>query len=317
MHAATDTAARATSHAASHAEMDAGGGHDIERRLVELARSTGPLRAALARLACWLVACRAWETVGYARLSDYADECIGLSARSIHDLARVGHAFYRLPRLREALVDGRLCWTKTRLVARVAKPEDEERWIEYARGVTALALSREVRKLDRGSVEGDALEDERDRSRGFEVTCTPEVRARWAFAQSVARRVHGGRLTLSGCAEQIAAEVLSALPMDPDSAEEEAQCDPGAPGTSWEEARPHRDDPLGPDALLGGTAVKVPAAIEALLEGAESADALEIDRRMRRAVAMEQRLDSRIGPLLEVVLTHRLYRRLPLLSLSL
>jgi hypothetical protein len=54
--------------------MNAEDGFDIERRLVALARSTGSLRSALATIACWLVDRKSWERLGYARLSDYADE---------------------------------------------------------------------------------------------------------------------------------------------------------------------------------------------------------------------------------------------------
>jgi hypothetical protein len=305
--------------------MDVEAGFEIERRLVALARSTGPLRVALAEIACWLVQRRAWERLGYARLADYADERVGRSARSVQDLARVGLAFYRLPRLRDALAEGRLGWTQTRLVARVATAQDEERWIEHARGITADVLSREVRKVDRGSVEASGLEEGASRSRWFEVACTREVRARWCHARQLARRVHGGRLSLSDSAEMIAAEVLSALPLEPDAVEPtdgddafdatavagapEAPEATGADGTSWAEAAPPRPARPG-DPCAAGTeagAMPIPPALEALLRDAEHADAFELDRRLRAAVEMERRLDARIGPLLETVLGRRIF----------
>ena len=52
-----------------------------------LARSGGPLRCALAALAGWLVARRGWERLGFARLGDYANERLGLSARLRRALA--------------------------------------------------------------------------------------------------------------------------------------------------------------------------------------------------------------------------------------
>ena len=149
--------------------MDVEANFEIERRLVALVRSTGPLRVAMAEIARWLVHKRAWERLGYARLGDYVDERTGRSARSVQDLARVGESFDSLPRLRAALVNGKLGWTKVRLIARVAKPDDEVRWIEHARAVTAQELSREVRKIDVRSVERDALERDRTRSQLFEV----------------------------------------------------------------------------------------------------------------------------------------------------
>ena len=295
-------------------------GFVLERRLVGRVRSGGPLRAALAQVAGWLVARRAWERLGYARLADYADERLGRSARSVQDLAHVGWAFYRLPQLRVALVNGRLGWAKARLVARVATQEDEARWIAYARGVTGEALSREVRRIDRGSVEANGLESDASPSRRFEVECTREVRALWFHARHVARCVHGGRLSLSECAERVAAEVLSALPIDPQVAEqaeaEERTEATDVPGTSWAEAAASRAEASGSsrwseseelDVESFAATDSVGAELEALVRDLENADAFELDRRLRAAVEMERRMDAQIGPLLEHVLQRRIF----------
>ena len=79
---------------------------DLDRRLVELCRERGPLRAVLARIAFRLVWIRAWERLGYARLSDYAVECLGLSARWVRSLAMVGARLDDAPLLEHALVSG-------------------------------------------------------------------------------------------------------------------------------------------------------------------------------------------------------------------
>jgi len=271
------------------------------------------------------VARRAWERLGYARLADYADERVGRSARSVQDLANVGWAFYRLPQLHAAVVEGRLGWAKARLVARVATREDEARWIEYARGVTSEALSREVRKVDRGSMEANALESDTSPSRRFEVECTREVRALWFHARHVARCVHGGRLSLSECAERVAAEVLSALPIDPDVAEqaevEERTEATDLPGTSWAESVAARAEPSGSShwsesegaeieescGAASGATRTVSGELEALVRDLEDADAFELDRRLRAAVELERRMDAQIGPLLEHVLQRRIF----------
>jgi hypothetical protein len=54
---------------------------------------------------------------GYARLSDYAVERLGVSARWLRSFARVGCAFHKLPWLEGALASGTLGWTKVRLLA--------------------------------------------------------------------------------------------------------------------------------------------------------------------------------------------------------
>jgi hypothetical protein len=56
-------------------------------KLEALCREHGPLRVVLARIAWRLVIVRAWERIEYARLSDYAVERLGLSARSVRSLA--------------------------------------------------------------------------------------------------------------------------------------------------------------------------------------------------------------------------------------
>ncbi len=149
---------------------------ELDRRLVALCHEGGPLRAVQARIAARLVSLSAWERIGYARLSDYATERLGLSARWVRDLAQVGLKLDDLPRLEDALASGTLGWTKVRLLARLPPDEDEVGWISHARSVTAEKLSMQVRAVDRGSVEAGAAEDEEAKSRLFEVQCSPEVR---------------------------------------------------------------------------------------------------------------------------------------------
>ena len=292
--------------------MDSEAYERLEWRLVALARSSGPLRAALAQLGAWLVEREAWKPLGYARLSDYADEGLGRSARSLRDLAHVGQALSSRPQLRAALVSGELGWTKVRLLARVCTSADEGRWIAYARGVSSAALSREVRKVDTGSLERGGFERERGGRHWFQVACTPEMRLRWHQARSAARRVHGGRVSFADCVEMITAEVISALPLDPDAV-------PGDDGVEESESRRDADTqvtgadgeatlPEGGDAAVhGDTAASIPAAIEALLSNGEKADALELHRRLRAALEMERLLDAWIGPLLELLMRRRIY----------
>ena len=285
----------------------------LERRLVALARSSGPLRAAMAQLAAWLVETGAWKPLGYARLSDYADEGLGRSARSLRDLAHVGQAIATRPQLRVALVSGDLGWTKVRLLARVCTSADEGRWIAYARGVSSAVLSRRVRKVDTGSLERSGFERDWSGRRWFQVACTPEVRLRWHQARNAARRVHGGRVSFADCVEMITAEVLSALPLDPDAVpgtdDGVEQSEAGNGGdTSVTGGAGEATPPEGDDAAVHESATaSIPAAIEALLCNGENVDALELHRRLRSAFEMERLLDARMGPLLELLMRRRIY----------
>ncbi len=234
-------------------------------------------------------------------------------------------------------------WPKVRLVARVAHYYDEERWIAYADRVTSATLARELRKVDVGSLEGGAVERDRSRSHWLEVPCTLEVRARWFEVQRSARRVHGGRVSPATCLEMVVAEVLSALPIDPDLApapeveqgigarearalvasasdRHDAVSSPAGSGDPlclrgpsddvYRDVQPEsRNDD---DGGIGETVVScdLPPAIEALVRDGEDADAAELDRRLRALVSMERRLEAEIGPLLDVLMRLRVYRLL-------
>lgn len=96
-------------------------------------RAGAPLRRALAAVAGRLVATRAWERLGFARLADYAAERAGVSAHQLQELAHMDAALAGLPKIESALAAGTLPWTKARLLCRVATPED----LRFALGLRA------------------------------------------------------------------------------------------------------------------------------------------------------------------------------------
>jgi hypothetical protein len=386
----------------------------IDDRLSEIVGARGPLRRALAVLAARLVEARGWERLGFARLSDYARERTGLSARQLQDLARTHERLRELPGVERALLDGTLTWTRARLVARAATAADEEVWVARARGLSTDALEREVRAVDRGalerrgggsvdgvSVDEDGLVDEVREN--VQIRCTASVRGKWNHARTLARQVAGEPLAPWQCAEAIAAEVLSALsvredlgPLRLESAAAPARagairdvprsersaevCDGGGPHEPGEApsegtgpvrkedacARPPgghatcREPPMvsrparwPPDrfvefgrgtfalrtrarwgarqnsmaphasaavanagapgvascgAAAASRAAGLPVLIQPLARGLDAADAFELDRRLRRAVALEQRLDAEIGSLLIEIAERHLHR---------
>jgi hypothetical protein len=296
-------------------------------------------------VAARLVRTRAWERLGFARLSDYARERTGHSARSLYDLAHVHEGLADLPQIRAALVSGRLPWTRARLLARVATPEDEAAWIAYARRTSSDTLEREVRAVDRGSIRARAsppgpFTDEDGYETGeretFFVHCTPAARAKWFRARQLAPRVAGGPCPPPAVLEMVTAEVLSALPLEEDA----GAC--SSVGASWPE--PHLPEagagplhgpilssearaeehaaagagspPIGPPApkpdrhpRREAGAAPVPRFLQPFFTALEDADAFELDRRLRTLVVLEQRLDARIGSLLAAVAAARAYRR--------
>jgi hypothetical protein len=360
-----------------------------------LVLARGPLRRVLAALAGRFVAARGWERLGFARSGDWARERLGLSARSLQDLARVDAQLARLPAVEAALVAGALSWTKVRLVARVATPEDEARWLALARRVASERLARAVRAVDVGALEAGVAgpagalgagaaalapaRDETDEDGApeaeracLEIRCDPAVRARWWTARQLARRQAGEPLPPWAAMEWVAAEVLSAFPLEvepgpacaaeerdpaacrsaPAAAVSPAPCpEPvGAPADRCGETtehtaasaaeaapsartsprsphgaadpcagqRPVDEHPFAPrtSAAPGAAPIELPPALRALVEGLAEADAFELEARLRRAVAQEQRLEAELGEHLLRVAEGRLHFAAGLRSLE-
>jgi len=156
---------------------------EADLQLAACVRARAPLRRVLARIAGRLLATHAWEPLSFARLSDWARERAGLSARSVYDLAHVDAALARLPHVEAAFMAGEISWSKTRLLCRVAEPADESRWVAFARRSPVQTLEREVRGVDRGSLEAGAHAEETDEDgalvwppKTVQVRCTPRCR---------------------------------------------------------------------------------------------------------------------------------------------
>ncbi len=269
---------------------------------------------------------RAWERLGFARLADYARERTGLSARQLQDLAHTIARLEALPATNGELAAGRLGWSQARLVARVATTEDEARWIAFARSARVRELEHAVRAVDRGSLEGGGLETDEDGCDaafkvGVVVRCTPRVRAEFHAARALARRVAGEALPIWACMEAVTAEALSALPAvgTPLEGSDDDCASAGEGGVPWAERGSQRDEgatqrpPEQPEEMceFAPAAANMCAGhdderVAPLLDDLELADAFELDARLRRAVAEEQRLDAELAPLVAVVAAERL-----------
>ena len=283
---------------------------ETERRLRELAAAGRPVRRALAAVAARLVTTRAYEPLCYARLGDYARERAGLSARQLRDLAHVHAALVALPRLDRALVAGELPWSKVRLVVRVASEADVEAWIARARALPIRLLEQEVRLHAERVRAADASSVGAGGAGAFDpgedvpctrvaLACTPAVREKWSLARELAERVAGQRLRAEDALEWVTAEACSAAAIGPWLTA--GPCSPPA------RARGEHEGDLADTAAVAREACAraLPSApcplAGALTDGLEHADAFEIDRRLREAIRIEQRLDAAIAPLLRIV----------------
>ena len=278
-----------------------------EEALARLAAAAGPLRRAQAALAARILDTRAYEPLCYARLGDYARERVGLSARQLQDLAHVDRALAGLPRLERALVGNELPWSKVRLLARVASGADEADWIARARRVPIRRLEAEVQTSAPRAGAGEGEDPDAPPSLAqVTVRCSPAVRARWMHAHEMAERVAGQALRPGEALEWITAEVCSELPLaapvdEAARAGEEPEAPPDTTPRSDAEHAFSDEDAAACAAAERAPAAPPPAAIASLTAGLADADPFELDRRLRRAVALEQRLDAAMAPLLRVV----------------
>jgi len=304
----------------------------VAERCAELAHERGPLRRTLARVAGRCVETRSWERLGFARLADYGRERVGLTASALRDLARVGVRLGELPAVEAGLLEGRISWTKARLLGQVARREDEALWVRFAEGSTVRNLARQVRCVDAGSLDAGSPElteeGELATRETARIRCSPRVRAKWYSVRQLAQRVAGERLEPEQVLEQVTAEVLSAVPLVRESEKVELPR-PRASGRSRLRVldAPLRRSPFdlalrrveaeGPDALpRASLESRLPPSLRPFVDGLEHADSFELDRRLRTLVLAEQRLDAGIGALLARVARERGYRSAGLPSLE-
>jgi hypothetical protein len=241
----------------------------------------------------------------------------------LQDLARVDSALARLPRIEASFLSGALSWSKARLLCRAAEPEDEARWVAFAQRVPVRVIAREVRAVDRGSLEAGAFEadDEEDPDaqprEGIVIHCTPEVPAKWWRVRQVSRRVTGERLAPWACMEAVVGEVLSSLPRAV-AVEELVDADPTAnvcaahasdAGTMSGRTMSCGKDPTPEEASTTANEepVALPVFLRSLIDDIDEADPFELDARLRRVVAIEQRIWAEVGALLARIAAERSY----------
>ena len=116
----------------------------VHQRIAEL----GAARASHERELCrWLLAAQRLGVhvrAGYASLREYAGRVVGLSGRQTEERLRVGRALADLPAVDEALSTGGLCFSMMRELTRVAQPDTEREWLDWAAGKTTRQVERAV-----------------------------------------------------------------------------------------------------------------------------------------------------------------------------
>ncbi len=93
----------------------------------------------------------------FADIYDYAVRKLKLYPQKISELLSTARALEKLPHLSQAFREGKLCWGKVREIKRVATPETEETWVNFALDHDVVAVQRRVAVSPREWKHGKAL----------------------------------------------------------------------------------------------------------------------------------------------------------------
>jgi hypothetical protein len=145
----------------------------------------------------------------------HASRCLfDMSVRRTRECIRIGRALRALPLVERAFVEGRLAFSRVRELTRVARPEDEARWLRLASELPMRVLERRVAEAG-----GSAAPDPRTSDAAEVAWTSPDVvevrvtlRAEsWALLQ---RAMEGARRADEGQALLSDGEALEAVARD-------------------------------------------------------------------------------------------------------
>ncbi len=101
----------------------------------------------------WLLAAlrsAAHVHLGFGSFNEYIERMFGYKPRSTQEKLRVAEALEELPSLNRALESGALGWSAVRELTRVAVADNEQEWLDLARGKTVRQLEEVVAGKDLG-----------------------------------------------------------------------------------------------------------------------------------------------------------------------
>ena len=133
---------------------------ELERLGDEIAALSAHLDAATARLLALIREFDArggWNT-GFRSCAEWLAWRVGMDLGAARERVRVARALETLPRLAEALANGKLSYAKVRALTRVATPETEARLLSVGRAGTAAHVERIIRGWRRMDRQAEARE---------------------------------------------------------------------------------------------------------------------------------------------------------------
>ncbi|MGH9231129.1 MAG: HNH endonuclease signature motif containing protein, partial [Acidimicrobiales bacterium] len=119
----------------------------VDELTAQLCELSGHIHAAtgeLVDLLGRLEACGGWQGSGIRSIGHWASIYLGIDGRTAAQQARVGRQLADLPLIAAAVAAGELGWSKLRLLARVAEPASQAKWLDLARELSVGQLARIV-----------------------------------------------------------------------------------------------------------------------------------------------------------------------------
>ncbi len=93
----------------------------------------------------------------YSDIYEYARKCLNLANQKTGELLHTARALEKLPLISDAFRTGTLSWGKVRELKRVATPETEKVWLDFALGHDVTVIQRQVALSPREWKRGRAL----------------------------------------------------------------------------------------------------------------------------------------------------------------
>ncbi len=311
------------------------------------ARTEAAARRELGSVAHVMLRRRAYRSLGFVRLKDYARERLGVSGRSLQEAAWLATRLDKLPSVGTAFDRSDISWTQAHAICTVASPADERHWLDLAARYSVEELKRLVRTARAANgaspdcdpnSDADADPDENaidgEPALRLRLACPARVRGLWRWAVELASRAAGEPLSDWRAAEIIAAEGSSGRPdgatigdralvacmrlarrarrptPDGTSSEGAAPESAAAASRSSDVASSPRDvSPERRDVTTVGP-LHLTLTADPSPAPAGSTDPFALDARLVDAMRVIRTSEPRIGHLLRIVVGHRFYRTL-------
>ncbi|HEX6237987.1 MAG TPA: DUF222 domain-containing protein [Acidimicrobiales bacterium] len=138
---------------------------EVESQLCELAALIHAANADLMRLLAEFDQLGGWVGVGIRSIGHWAAINLGIDARTAARQATAGRRLAELPAIAAACAAGEIGWAKARVLADVAEPATDERWLGLAREMSVTQLVRCARAYRRAedTDHPDRLDNARER----------------------------------------------------------------------------------------------------------------------------------------------------------